>query len=71
MDSSYLHWKTTPKLGISTRNVFLYLHIFGFGEYKLNDKNGGYLSAFIGVDAAAILLPVSSISLAVTTFLPI
>ena len=37
-DIDKIYSKTTPKLGILTRNVFLYLHIFGFGEYKLNDK---------------------------------
>ena len=38
---------------------------------KLMIKNGGYLSAFLGVDTAAVVFLVSPSSLAVATFLPI
>ena len=34
-------------------------------------NDGGYLSAFVGVDAAAVLFPVSPSPQAVATFMPI
>ena len=52
--------------------VYFSTYIFLVLENKnLMMKNGGYLSAFVGVDAAAVLWPVSPITLAVATFLPI
>ena len=52
--------------------VYFSTFIFLVLENKnLMIKNGGYLSAFLGVDAAAVLRPVSPIPLAVATFLPI
>ena len=38
---------------------------------KTEWENGEYLSAFVGVDPAEVLLPISPIPLAVATFLPV
>ena len=52
--------------------VYFSTYIFLVLENKnLMIKNGRYLSAFLGVDAAAVSRPVSPIPLAVATFLPI